>query len=107
MTKKRIGGYDLLRVLGRGGMGVVYEARSDAGERVALKTVTASAPDLVDGIRREVRALARVLLHAAWVQIEGQPRVACPLPGDFSAAWQSLGGEPQALQSAFDEPVLV
>ncbi|HWA76871.1 MAG TPA: RluA family pseudouridine synthase [Polyangiaceae bacterium] len=55
----------------------------------------------------EVRALARVLLHAAWVQIEGQPRVACPLPGDFSAAWQSLGGEPQALQSAFDEPVLV
>jgi 23S rRNA-/tRNA-specific pseudouridylate synthase len=55
----------------------------------------------------EVRALTRVLLHAAWIQIEGQPRVACPLPSDFGVTWQSLGGESAALELAFEEPVLV
>ena len=47
--------------IGRGGFGVVYRARHrGSGREVALKTVRAPTPSRVVGMRREIRALARV-----------------------------------------------
>ncbi|MCP4783494.1 MAG: serine/threonine protein kinase [Fuerstiella sp.] len=66
-TGEKLGNYELLRELGRGGMGVVYEAKhTTTGNRVALKTL----PTNVDGqqvdanklhrFRREFRSLSEV-----------------------------------------------
>ena len=56
--------YDLLRVLGHGGMGVVYAARDTALDReVALKIITpqlAADEDYRARFRREAQALSRV-----------------------------------------------
>ena len=61
---ERIGGYRVLREIGRGGMGVVYEAEQEAlGRRVALKVLPgALAGDAKARARfdREARAAARM-----------------------------------------------
>ncbi len=60
----RIGDFEVLKTLGRGGMGMVYEARHrPTGTRVALKVVQrdlAGDADLVARFRREVLAASRV-----------------------------------------------
>ncbi|MBL8788756.1 MAG: serine/threonine protein kinase, partial [Deltaproteobacteria bacterium] len=64
---ERIGPYRLLGELGRGGMGVVYEAEQDAPRRrVAVKTAHAwlRTPELADRFRFEVQAMAS-LRHRA------------------------------------------
>ena len=64
-------GYQLLSVLGQGGMGVVYEARHLRLDRhVALKVIRAerSTPDLCDRFQTEARAVAR-LNHPHIVQV--------------------------------------
>lgn len=65
LAGKTIGGkYQLTRVLGGGGMGVVYEARNTRfGKRVALKLVDPEADDraeLVERLVREAKAAARI-----------------------------------------------
>lgn len=90
-----IPGYDLLRELGRGGMGVVWLARQAALDRqVALKTLL--APDFADSevrarFRREALALAQ-LQHPHIVQIHevgeagGRPFVALEYVGGGALA---------------------
>ena len=60
----RIAGYELVDVLGRGGMGVVYEGRQiSLGRRVAIKFLMptlADSPEFVERFQREAAVLARV-----------------------------------------------
>ena len=61
------GRYTLVRMLGRGGMGTVYQARDSlVGDVVALKTLEFgqdASPEALERFRREVR-LARRIAHA-------------------------------------------
>ena len=70
----RLGDYRLLRVVGRGGMGVVYEAEQESlGRRVALKVLPAGALTDTRQIRRferEARSAAR-LHHTNIVPVFG------------------------------------
>jgi WD40 repeat protein/serine/threonine protein kinase/tetratricopeptide (TPR) repeat protein len=70
----RLGDYRILREIGRGGMGVVYEAEQESlGRRVALKVLSASAlldPKQVRRFEREAKAAAR-LHHTNIVPVFG------------------------------------
>jgi serine/threonine protein kinase len=65
----RIGSYEVVGCLGRGGMGVVYEARDTRlGRTVALKVLHSDDPELLRRLDREARA-ASALNHPNIVQI--------------------------------------
>src|SRR5262249_18447628 len=61
---RRLGDFELVRALGRGGMGVVYEARQlSLNRKVALKVLAAglgSTPKAVQRFRREAEAAAQL-----------------------------------------------
>ena len=124
----QIPGYDVLGVLGRGGMGVVYQARHAALNRtVALKMIRGGAdasPHDLARFRAEAEAVAR-LSHAHIVQVfdvgthEGQPYCALELLAGGSLD-QHLLGKPQppfqaatlveqlaqAMQAAHDQGII-
>src|SRR5262249_19957828 len=81
---EELGGYRVLREIGRGGMGVVYEAEHVAlRRRVALKVLPpglARDPARLERFRREARAAAR-LHHTHIVPLfeAGQDRGLCLL----------------------------
>lgn len=68
-------GYSIIREIGKGGMGSVFEAKSQTGERVALKMMSAKAaayPDYKEMFDHEVYSL-RKLSHPSIVNIVGDP----------------------------------
>src|SRR2546423_5788735 len=68
-TPRTIGPYRLTATLGEGRMGVVYRAvHRETGAVVALKTVRDLTPPLMEGVRREIRALL-ALGHPGVVRI--------------------------------------
>lgn len=74
LTGTQLGDYRIVREIGRGGMGVVYEAIEESlGRRVALKLLpitTTSRPDQLQRFKREARAAAR-LEHPNIVPVYG------------------------------------
>lgn len=67
--------YQIIREVGKGGMGCVYEALGPSGERVALKMMSAKAashPDYREMFDHEVQSL-RKLSNPAIVKIVGEP----------------------------------
>ena len=88
----RVAGYTILRRLGRGGMGTVYEAEDrDLGRRVALKVIGAdhvASPEAVERFRQEGR-LASTISHPRCVFVlsadehQGRPYIVMELmPGE-------------------------
>ncbi len=74
---ERLGDYRILREIGRGGMGVVYEAEQESlGRRVALKVLATSSlldPKQVRRFEREAKAAAK-LHHTNIVPVFGVGR---------------------------------
>jgi serine/threonine protein kinase len=75
----RLGPYELIRELGRGGMGTVYLARdTKLGRRVAIKFLKSAGPGITARFNREARATARcsheniVVIHEVG-EHQGQP----------------------------------
>jgi WD40 repeat protein/serine/threonine protein kinase len=89
---ERLGEYRIVRELGRGGMGIVYEAEQESlGRHVALKVLPASAllnPLYLERFQREARAAAR-LHHTNIVPVFGVGEC----DGIHYYAMQFIGGE--------------
>ena len=107
-VRHSVPGYEILKELGRGGMGVVYQARQKGLNRlVALKMILsgdhAGAAEL-DRFRREAESVA-ALQHPNIVQIfeigevEGRPYLAFEYIEGGSLA-QQLGGTPWSSRTA-------
>src|SRR5579872_6764682 len=65
----KIGGYEILGLLGKGGMGAVYRARSAKGEEVALKLLAKTAPVQLARFDRERRLLGDLASQGGFVPL--------------------------------------
>src|SRR5204862_7930923 len=88
----RLGAYRVLREIGRGGMGVVYEAEQESlGRHVALKVLPSNLhadATRLERFRREARTAAR-LHHTNIVPVYGVGEHA----GTFYYAMQYISGQ--------------
>lgn len=113
-TPERFGDFEILREAGRGGMGVVYEARQiSLNRRVALKVMNAPlglTPQGVQRFHREAEAAARlhhsniVPIHASG-ESEGVPYYAMELiegPSLDRVIKQLRGGKPEETPVQFE-----
>lgn len=108
LDKVQVPGYQIIQELGRGGMGVVYEARDlRLGRLVALKMILAGAhagPDELARFRTEAEAVAR-LQHPNIVQIhhigeyDSRPYISLEFVSGGSLA-QHMNGKPIAPRQA-------
>jgi serine/threonine protein kinase len=115
MVGKRIHHYRALRLLGGGGMGLVYEAEDlRLGRRVALKFLPAEAardPHALERFQREARA-ASALSHPHICTLydigeyEGQPFIAMELL-DGQTLNRLIGGQPLAMDVALELAIQV
>jgi serine/threonine protein kinase len=88
----RIGSYEVLDCLGRGGMGAVYRARDTRlGRTVALKVLHDDDPERLRRLDREARAAA-ALNHPNIVQIY-DVGVAAPEAGEHYVVMEYVEGE--------------
>jgi tetratricopeptide (TPR) repeat protein/predicted Ser/Thr protein kinase len=91
-----IGGYRILRLLGEGGMGVVYEAEQERPHRtVALKVVKTGlvSPELLRRFTREAEALAR-LHHPGIAQVYAAGAADCGFGPQPYFAMEFIQGQP-------------
>src|SRR5688572_26136668 len=97
----RLGGYELIRVLGEGGMAVVYEARQQTPDRtVALKVLRPGvvSPELLRRFSHEIEVLGR-LQHEGIAHLYDAAVAEVSLPGGATIrqpyyAMELIRGEP-------------
>ncbi|MDP3153358.1 MAG: serine/threonine-protein kinase [Archangium sp.] len=81
LSQETLSGYALIKLLGSGGMGSVYEARAPDGSIVALKVLSpllAAEPALRERFRREARALSAISHHGVVKMLgEGEENSFC------------------------------
>ena len=103
------GGFRMLRELGRGGMGVVYEAEElSSGRRVALKVLAAElvvSGEAFERFRREARIAAAisdsrcVFVYGAH-EVDGAPAIAMELVGGETLEQRLSRKEPVPIATA-------
>lgn len=106
---REVAGFRLRRELGRGGMGIVYEAEEIAsGRRVALKVLLADlavSEEAYERFQREAR-LAAAISHAQCVfvygahQVDGAPAIAMEIVDGETLEQKIARGEPIAVEIA-------
>ncbi len=107
-ARSHIAGYEIMSVLGAGGMGIVYKARQPRLDRfVALKMIragTSARPEDIVRFEIEAKAVAAIE-HANIVQIfeigehDGMPYFSLEYLAGGSLA-QKIGGKPQPVDEA-------